>query len=117
MPPVACGDGSPSRTPRKRTCEPCRDGYDARDVLWLITPIKPAFFERPARSHLANNCGEIRCERSSAERCTNWESNGSRLTVRKRKGVSKGCLKLCRIVWGRRCGWGGFKGSRARVYV
>src|ERR1700683_2096435 len=52
MPPVACGDGSPSRTPRKRTCEPCRDGYDARDVLWLITPIKPAFFERLGRSPL-----------------------------------------------------------------
>src|ERR1700684_2916997 len=99
MPPVACGDGSPSRTPPKRTCEPCRDGYDAMDVLWLITPIKPAFFERPDRSRFPHNCGGIRGARSAAERCTNWESNGSRLTVRKRKDVSRDCLKLCRIVW------------------
>src|SRR6266850_8614230 len=31
MPPVASGDGSPSTTPRKRTYEPSRDGYGARD--------------------------------------------------------------------------------------
>src|SRR6516165_1206171 len=59
-PPVASGDGSPSRTPRKRTCEPWRDGYGAMDVHWPITPIKPAFFERPARSRLLNNYGEMR---------------------------------------------------------
>ena len=51
MPPVASGDGSPSTTPRKRTCEPCRDGYSAMDVLCPITPIKTASFKRPARSH------------------------------------------------------------------
>ena len=93
-----CGDGSPNTTPRKRTCERWADGYSATDVLWLITPIKPAFFERPARSRYPNNCGEIRCARSSGERCTNWGSNGSRPTVRKRKGVSRGCLKPFRIV-------------------
>jgi transposase len=54
--------------PRKRTCEPCRDGYGAMDVPWPITPIKPAFFARPARSRWLNNCGEMRCERSSGER-------------------------------------------------
>src|SRR5271157_2275423 len=88
MPPVASGDGSPNTTPRKRTCERLADGYSATDVLWPITPIKPAFFERPARSRYPNNCGEIRCARSSGERYTNWGSNGSRPTVRKRKGAS-----------------------------
>jgi len=63
-------DGSPSTTPRKRTCEPSKDGYGAMDVLWPITPIKTASFKRPARSRFSNNSGEIRCERSSGERCT-----------------------------------------------
>jgi hypothetical protein len=35
-----------------------RDGYGAMNVLWPITPINPAFFERPGRSRLLNNCGE-----------------------------------------------------------
>src|ERR1700752_4458778 len=94
MPPVASGGGSPSTTPRKRTCEPCRAGYGAMDVLWLITPIKPAFFERPGRNRFLNNCGEIRCARSLGEPYTNWGSNGSRPTVRKPKGGSRDCLKL-----------------------
>jgi hypothetical protein len=59
---------------------------------WRTTPIKPAFFERLGRSR-------FRCARSLGERCTNWESNRSRPTVRKRKGVSRGCLKHSRIVW------------------
>jgi transposase len=74
-------------------------GCGATDVLWPITPIKPAFFERPGRSRFLNNCGEIRCARSSGERCTNWGSNGSRPTVRKPKGGSRDCLKLFRIAW------------------
>src|SRR5437762_13447152 len=59
MPPVASGDGSPSTTPPKRTCERLADGYGATDVPWPITPIKTASFERPARSRFPNNCGEI----------------------------------------------------------
>ncbi len=55
--------------------------------------------QRPGRSRFPNNCGEIRCAHSLGERCTNWGSNGSRPTVRKRKGVSRGCLKRCRIAW------------------
>src|SRR2546430_1322942 len=62
MPPVASGDGSPSTTPPKRTCERLADGYGATDVPWPITPIKTASFERPARSCFPNNCGEIRYE-------------------------------------------------------
>jgi len=84
---------------RKRTCEPCRDGYGAMDVLWPITPIKTASFKRPAGSHFPNNSGEIRCERSSGERCTNWGSNGSRHTVRRPKDGSSDCLQRCRIAW------------------
>ena len=45
-----------------------RDGYGATDVPWPSTPIKTAFFERPVRSRFPNNCGEIRCARSSGER-------------------------------------------------
>src|ERR1700722_20921283 len=97
--PVGSMHGSPNTTPRERNYERLGDGYGATDVPWPITPIKPAFFERPARSRLPNNCGEIRCERSSGEPCTNWGSNGSRPTVRKRKDVSRDCLKLFRIAW------------------
>src|ERR1700732_3910773 len=61
--PVGSMHGSPNTTPRKRTCERLADGYGATDVPWPITPIKPAFFERPARTRLPNNCGEIRCAR------------------------------------------------------
>ena len=42
------------------------------DVLWLITPIKPAFFERPGRNRFLNNCGEIRCARSLGELGIEW---------------------------------------------
>jgi transposase len=61
-------DGLPSTTLRKRTCARLADGYGATDVPWPSTPIKTASFERPARSHFPNNCGEIRCEGSSGER-------------------------------------------------
>src|SRR6201984_3362425 len=98
-PPVGSMHGSPNTTPRKRTYERLADGYGATDAPWPITPIKPAFFERLGLRRFPNNSGEIRCERSSGERCTNWGSNGSRPTVRKRKDVSRGCLKLFRIVW------------------
>src|ERR1700678_4796051 len=74
MPAVASGDGSPRTTPRKRTCEPWRAGYGARDVPWPITPIKTAFFKRPARNPFPNNCGEIGCEPSLGEPCMNWGS-------------------------------------------
>src|ERR1039458_4448941 len=96
-PPVGFMHGSPNTTPRKRTCERLADGYGATDVPGPITPIKTASFERPALSRFPNNSGEIRCERSLGEPCTNGGSNGSRLTVRKGKGVSRGCLKLFRI--------------------
>src|SRR5207248_10799769 len=43
MPPVASGDGSPSTTPPKRTCERLADGYGATDVPWPITPINSIF--------------------------------------------------------------------------
>ena len=68
-------------------------------VLWPITPIKTASFKRPARSHFPNNSGEMRCERSSGERCTNWGSNGSRHTVHRPKDGSSDCLPRCRIAW------------------
>ncbi len=61
-------DGSPRTTPPIRCFEPCRDGYGAMDVLWPITPIKTAFFKRPARSRFPNNSGETHCRRSSGER-------------------------------------------------
>ena len=52
-PPASSGHGSPSTTPRKRTCELWAGGCGATDVLWPITPIKPAFFERLAGQRLA----------------------------------------------------------------
>jgi len=42
-------------------------GYGAMDVPWPITPIKPAFFGRLARSHCPNSSVEILCERSLGE--------------------------------------------------
>lgn len=62
---------SPNTTPRKRTCELWKDGYGAMDDPWPITPIKPAFFERPGRSRWPSNCGEIRCAPSLDGPCTN----------------------------------------------
>src|SRR5260370_1456026 len=60
MPPVASGGGSPSTTPRKRTCEHSRDGYGATDVRWPITPIKTASFKRPSLSPFPNHFLETR---------------------------------------------------------
>lgn len=60
---------------------------------------KARIFRTTRRSAIGNNCREKKPARSFGERCTNWELNGSRSTVRKRKGVSRGCLKLFRIVW------------------
>ena len=51
----------------EENCARSTDGYGAMDVPWPSTPIKPAFFERPAHSRFPNNCGEMRCERSSGE--------------------------------------------------
>ena len=55
---------------RKRTCERLAHGYGATDVPWPITRIKPAFFERPARSRSPNNCGRSAANavRASLER-------------------------------------------------
>src|SRR3984885_11075392 len=99
MPGVASGDGSARTTPPKRTYERWADGYGATDVLWPITPIRTASFARPARNRFPNNYGEILLARGSGERCRNWGLNGLRPTVRKRKGASRDCLKLFRIVW------------------
>src|SRR6516225_2071494 len=52
-PPVASGDGSPSRTPRKRTCEPWRDGYGAMDVHWPIYTDKASIFRKAGPQPLA----------------------------------------------------------------
>src|ERR1700677_2902752 len=98
MPAVASAYASPRTTPPKRTYEPWADGYGATDALWSITPIRTASFARPARNTFQNNCGEIRWARSSGERCRNWGLNGLRPADHKRKGASRDCLKLFRIV-------------------
>src|ERR1700693_1642002 len=78
-------------TLRKRTCGLSGNGCGVTDVLWRITPIKIASSGRLLRRRWENNCGDKKPVRISDERAASWGSNGSRRTVRRRKGGSNDC--------------------------
>jgi len=116
-PPVGLCTFRRNRTLRKKTYERWEDGYGATDVHWPITPIKTASFAATGRRRSANNSREGQPVRSLDEPCRNWGSNGSQPTARKQKGVSRGCLKLFRTAWCKKCVWPESIACRPRITI